>query len=117
MKAVSFDTSSSRKLQKSQSFGFNSSSSSGGASAVSVRPSRERQPGRPGARSRSSSCENKVTTHQDSRMNKSRNIDPLASLPTSHTKNYHKNFAGNSPAHSPSPTQSEYDTCDPWDDY
>ena len=35
--------------------------------------------------------------------------DPLASLPSSQNRQY--------PAHSPSPSQSEYDTCDPWDDY
>ena len=109
-KVVSFDTGhKSRKLQKSQSFGFNMSSSAVQSTAVggsvNVRQSgdSERQ-----ARSRSSSCEHDSKMNQ----NKVRNIDPLASLPTSHTKQYHKNFGD-----SPSPTQSEYDTCDPWDDY
>ena len=37
-----------------------------------------------------------------------KNFDPLSSLPSS---------AGRREAHSPSPTQSEYDTCDPWEDY
>merc|ERR1712192_96639 len=37
-----------------------------------------------------------------------KNFDPVGSLPTS---------SGRREAHSPSPTQSEYDTCDPWDDY
>ena len=37
-----------------------------------------------------------------------KNFDPVGALPTS---------AGRREAHSPSPTQSEYDTCDPWDDY
>jgi len=59
--------------------------------------------------------------------------DPLAALPTSHTKKYlprQQTWAGPSTSstiptpsspppvvNSPSPTQSEYDTCDPWDDY
>lgn len=40
--------------------------------------------------------------------------DPLGSLPSSQSKR-----DGGLPRsqHSPSPTQSEYDTCDPWDDY
>jgi hypothetical protein len=38
-----------------------------------------------------------------------RNFDPLAALPTSQGRREGQ--------HSPSPTQSEYDTCDPWDDY
>ena len=37
-----------------------------------------------------------------------KNFDPVGALPTS---------TGRREAHSPSPTQSEYDTCDPWDDY
>ena len=37
-----------------------------------------------------------------------KNFDPVGALPTS---------SGRREAHSPSPTQSEYDTCDPWDDY
>ena len=37
--------------------------------------------------------------------------DPLASLPSSLNKQYSQS------QHSPSPSQSEYDTCDPWDDY
>merc|ERR1711974_445404 len=37
-----------------------------------------------------------------------KNFDPVGALPSS---------TGRREAHSPSPTQSEYDTCDPWDDY
>lgn len=51
--------------------------------------------------------------------------DPLGSLPTSHTKKYlprQQTWAGPQgstppPPYSPSPTQSEYESCDPWDDY
>ena len=56
--------------------------------------------------------------------------DPVAALPTSHTKKYlprqqtwgagpgsSSPNLGHGPAHTPSPTLSEYDTCDPWDDY
>jgi len=57
--------------------------------------------------------------------------DPLAALPTSHTKKYlprQQTWAGGSEGgppspnltlpQTPSPTQSEYDTCpDPWEDY
>ena len=59
--------------------------------------------------------------------------DPVAALPTSHTKKYlprQQTWAGAGPGspvphlgqgpaapHTPSPTLSEYDTCDPWDDY
>ena len=62
-------------------------------------------------RSRSSSPE-QVNMYQQ----KHKNFDPIAALPTSHNKHY-KNYGGTPPPHSPSPTQSEYDTCDPWDDY
>ena len=52
-------------------------------------------------------------------------IDPIGSLPTSHTKKYlprQQTWAGPQgstppPPISPSPTQSEYESCDPWDDY
>ena len=56
--------------------------------------------------------------------------DPVAALPTSHTKKYLPRqqtwgAGGGSPTqnlgqahtHTPSPTLSEYDTCDPWDEY
>jgi hypothetical protein len=56
--------------------------------------------------------------------------DPVAALPTSHTKKYLPRQQtwgagpgspapnlGHGSAHTPSPTLSEYDTCDPWDDY
>ena len=54
--------------------------------------------------------------------------DPVAALPTSHTKKYlprqqtwgsgsPTQHLGQGPNHTPSPTLSEYDTCDPWDDY
>ena len=86
------------RLQKSQSFGLNSSS----GQSVSGRP----------VRSRSSSCETErePVRQADSKMfHRSKHPDPLASLPSSQNRQY--------PAHSPSPSQSEYDTCDPWDDY
>ena len=100
-RTVNFDANQNRnKLQKSQSFGFNSSSqASSGSGSVRGRPGREPQV-RQRVRERSSSGE----------------MNPLQSLPTSHTKTYHKNM-GSPPPHSPSPSQSEYDTCDPWDDY
>ena len=52
-------------------------------------------------------------------------VDPLGSLPTSHTKKYlprQQTWAGPQgstppPQISPSPTQSEYESCDPWEDY
>jgi hypothetical protein len=58
-------------------------------------------------------------------------VDPVAALPTSHTKKYlprQQTWANPSPPppvggllqppQTPSPTQSEYDTCpDPWEDY
>ena len=51
--------------------------------------------------------------------------DPLGALPTSHTKKYlprQQTWASGTPPpplpQTPSPTQSEYDTCpDPWEDY
>ena len=55
--------------------------------------------------------------------------DPLGALPTSHTKKYplprQQTWSGEGgaqqhptgPPRSPSPTQSEYESCDPWDDY
>ena len=127
---MSFDAtggqSRSRGLQKSQSFGFNSSSSGGasGSGSGSVRGRAGRESQVRGARERSSSGETEppVNQRRNSRAmeNKNRqnssNFDPVAALPTSHTKQYHKNF-GTPPPHSPSPSQSEYDTCDPWDDY
>ena len=42
-------------------------------------------------------------------------FDPVAALPSSTNRHQRKNFG--TPQHSPSPTQSEYDTADPWDDY
>ena len=43
-------------------------------------------------------------------------FDPVAALPSSQGRR--KGGAGGTPPpHSPSPTQSEYDTADPWDDY
>ena len=96
------------RLQKSQSFGFNSSSG-----VTSVQSTADRA-----VKSRSSSCEDLV---KDQKMfQRQKHVDPLASLPTSHSKQYHRAFSGGSPPpgpHSPSPSQSEYDTCDPWDDY
>ena len=88
-------------LQKSQSFGFNGSSglTSGQGTARAVR-------------SRSSSCEDLVKEDLRSggkMFQRQKHPDPLASLPSSQNRQY--------PAHSPSPSQSEYDTCDPWDDY
>lgn len=127
-RTVSFDASGQtrNKLQKSQSFGFNGSSSTSGSGSS---PVRVRQAGREAqvraVRDRSSSCEDlePVTQARPERRNskmyqeKHKQIgDPVAALPTSHTKQYHKNF-GTPPPHSPSPSQSEYDTCDPWDDY
>lgn len=50
--------------------------------------------------------------------------DPLGSLPTSHTKKYlprQQTWSGphgsNPPPCTPSPTQSEYESCDQWEDY
>lgn len=127
-RTVSFDSASGQtrnRLQKSQSFGFNSSSGASGSGSGSVRgrPGRESQVR--GVRERSSSCEDLEPVSQarserrNSKMSQERNkqsFDPVAALPTSHTKQYSKNF-GSPPPHSPSPSQSEYDTCDPWDDY
>ena len=125
---MSFDASGQtrNRLQKSQSFGFNGSSSTSGSGSGSVRV---RQAGREAqvraVRERSSSCEDlePVTQARPERRNSKmyqekhkQSGDPVAALPTSHTKQYHKNF-GTPPPHSPSPSQSEYDTCDPWDDY
>ena len=61
----------------------------------------------------------KVKNRNTMSQQKHKNFDPIAALPTSQTKQYHKNIGngGSPPPHSPSPTQSEYDTCDPWDDY
>ena len=45
-------------------------------------------------------------------------FDPVAALPQSSSRR--RGLSGTPPAshaHSPSPTQSEYDTADPWDDY
>ena len=95
------------RLQKSQSFGFNSSSSA----VTSVQS-------RAAVKSRSSSCEDLVK--EQKMFQRPKPVDPLASLPTSHSKQYQRTFSGGSPPpgpHSPSPSQSEYDTCDPWDDY
>jgi len=127
-RSVSFESDTGRKLQKSQSFGFNSSRAIGaGLSSVSERHSgiTEQRQSRDSQRfskirSTSSSPEhdsvkNRNTMYQQ----KHKNFDPIAALPTSQTKQYHKNIGngGSPPPHSPSPTQSEYDTCDPWDDY
>jgi hypothetical protein len=78
---------------------------------------------------RKSSSENQeglvVKTVQDMYKKASGNIpnDPLGSLPTSHTKKYlprQQTWAGpqgaTSPPISASPTQSEYESCDPWDE-
>jgi len=127
-RTVSFDSASGQtrnRLQKSQSFGFNSSSGASGSGSGSVRgrPGRESQVR--GVRERSSSGEDLEPVSQarserrNSKMSQERSkqsFDPVAALPTSHTKQYSKNF-GSPPPHSPSPSQSEYDTCDPWDDY
>ncbi len=43
--------------------------------------------------------------------------DPVGNLPTSHTKKYLPRQMTSPPPATPSPTQSEYDTCDPWEDY
>ena len=59
-------------------------------------------------------------TSSSSQLLRQKTFDPLAALPTSQSKQY----AGRRPpphsplgdGHSPSPTQSEYDTCDPWDE-
>lgn len=95
------------RLQKSQSFGFNGSSGpTSGLTAVRA------------GRSGSSSSEDLVvedpSSHTASQMLGRGKAggppsDPLAALPSSQHRQY--------PAHSPSPSQSEYDTCDPWDDY
>ena len=103
------------RLQKSQSFGCNSSSSI--ATSIVNRPVKKDQ-----NRSRSSSVERvtptEPTMYQNSPVLRQKNFDPVSALPTSHTKQYHRNYgSGTPPPHSPSPTQSEYDTCDPWDDY
>jgi len=101
------------RLQKSQSFGCNSLSSI--ATSIVSRPVRKDR-----NRSRSSSVERVTPTeamYQNSPVLRQKNFDPVSALPTSHTKQYHKNYSGTPPPHSPSPTQSEYDTCDPWDDY
>jgi len=101
------------RLQKSQSFGCNSPSS---ISSSFVNRSVKKEDNR----SRSSSVDRVTPTeamYQNSPVLRQKNFDPIAALPTSHTKQYHKNYSGTPPPHSPSPTQSEYDTCDPWDDY
>ena len=127
-RTVSFDSASGQtrnRLQKSQSFGFNSSSGASGSGSGSVRGRPWRESQVRGVRERSSSCEDLEPVSQarserrNSKMSQERNkqsFDPVAALPTSHTKQYSKNF-GSPPPHSPSPSQSEYDTCDPWDDY
>jgi hypothetical protein len=101
------------RLQKSQSFGCNSLSSI--ATSIVTRPVKKDH-----NRSGSSSVERVTPTeamYQNSPVLRQKNFDPVSALPTSHTKQYHKNYSGTPPPHSPSPTQSEYDTCDPWDDY
>ena len=72
---------------------------------------------------------NKVNNNSDQQSvmpNKEVLADPLGSLPTSHTKKYlprQQTWASGTPPppihpQTPSPTQSEYDTCpDPWEDY
>ena len=97
------------RLQKSQSFGYNTSS---GVTSVQSRADKA-------VKSRSSSREDLVRDQKMFQRQK-HGVDPLASLPTSHSRQYHRTFSGDSPPpppHSPSPSQSEYDTCDPWDDY
>jgi hypothetical protein len=62
----------------------------------------------------------KMFINSNNQLLRQKGFDPVAALPTSQTKQY----AGRRPAphsplgdgHSPSPTQSEYDTCDPWDE-
>ena len=95
------------RLQKSQSsHGFNVSSglTSGQGTARTVLGP---------VRSRSSSCEELQLVREDSSnmFQRGKHPDPLASLPSSLNKQYSQS------QHSPSPSQSEYDTCDPWDDY
>lgn len=88
------------RLQKSQSFGFNASSSGPTSGLTGARA----------VRSRSSSSEDLVREEPEMfQRGKAPGPDPLAALPSSQNRQY--------PAHSPSPSQSEYDTCDPWDDY
>ena len=70
---------------------------------------------------------NKVNSDQQQSSvmpNKEVLADPLGALPTSHTKKYlprQQTWASGTPPpppQTPSPTQSEYDTCpDPWEDY
>merc|ERR550519_935319 len=91
------------RLQKSQSFGCNSPSS---VSSSIVNPSVRKDHNRSG----SSSVERVTPTeamYQNSPVLRQKNFDPIAALPTSHTKQYHKNFSGTPPPHSPSPTQSK----------
>ena len=62
----------------------------------------------------------KMFINNNTQFHRQKGFDPLAALPTSQSKQY----AGRRPpphsplgdGHSPSPTQSEYDTCDPWDE-
>ena len=99
--------------------------------AIGGREEREKVPKDKNLKSdRKSSSENQeglvVKTAPDMYKKSSGNIpnDPLGSLPTSHTKKYlprQQTWAGpqgsTPPPISPSPTQSEYESCDPWDDY
>ena len=74
---------------------------------------------------RKSSSENQEGLKTDMYKKSSIPADPLGSLPTSHTKKYlprQQTWAGPQgstppPQISPSPTQSEYESCDPWEDY
>lgn len=98
------------QLQKSQSFGCNSASAL--AEIIVERPDGD------GEHSVSNSGDIKVSDmYQNSPLFKQKNFDPVASLPTSSHKAGHAKRQAGTPTHSPSPTQSEYDTCDPWDDY
>ena len=112
------------QLKKSPSLGNSSMSRNTIGAAITERRAGEEVVF--AARSRSVSEDRATPTelnlYHNSPMTKHKNFDPLAALPTSQTKKYLPRQAslrsGTPPAqYSPSPTQSEYDTCDPWDDY
>jgi hypothetical protein len=70
--------------------------------------------------STSSDGAGKEISKMNLQMLRQKGFDPLAALPTSQSKQYAaRRPPPHSPlgdGHSPSPTQSEYDTCDPWDE-
>merc|ERR1719495_901006 len=81
------------RLQKSQSFGCNSPSSI--ATSIVNRPVKKDQ-----NRSRSSSAERVTPTeamYQNSPVLRQKNFDPVSALPTSHTKQYHRNYGSGTP--------------------